>query len=294
MNGPVEIAPVLCVGRLYCDVIFTDLPRMPTPGTEVFAGGVGLHAGGGAAITAGHLSSLGHPTSLAAYLPGAAFGEVVTQELQALGVDLRLCRKSIERSDPQLTVALAHNGERSFVTHRTGPAFPSFSAKTLADMHFAHLHIGEAATLVDNPQLVSIAKSLGMTISLDCSWDDQLDAQNLIVLLPEVDLFMPNQSEFEFLQANSMTLPGSATTVIKQGSNGATALVDGAEIHVPAVSVTAVDTTGAGDAFNASFLHTWLRKRSIEDCLIAANRKGAEAVTYRGGMGGISDILRVT
>lgn len=294
MSAPADNPRILCVGRLYCDVIFTDLPRMPTPGTEVFAGGVGLHAGGGAAITAGHLSSLGHPTSLAAYLPGAAFGDVVTQELQAHGIDLRLCRKSTERSDPQLTVALGHNGERAFVTHRTGPAFPSFSANSLADMHLSHLHIGEAATLIDNPQLISIAKSLGMTTSLDCSWDDQLDAESLIALLPEIDLFLPNQSEIEFLSAKVLSASGSALTVIKQGADGATALLNGTRIHMPAISVTAIDTTGAGDAFNASFLNAWLQKRPIEECLMVANRKGAEAVTYRGGMGGISDILRVT
>ena len=36
--------PVLCAGRLYCDLIFTGVPRFPSLGTEVFAGGLGLHA----------------------------------------------------------------------------------------------------------------------------------------------------------------------------------------------------------------------------------------------------------
>ena len=57
---------VLCVGRLYCDLIFTDVPRMPTLGTETFAGGFELHAGGGAYITSAWLASLGHATALAA------------------------------------------------------------------------------------------------------------------------------------------------------------------------------------------------------------------------------------
>ena len=66
-----DLATVLSVGRLYCDLIFTDLPRMPTMGTEVYAGGFGVHAGGGAFITAAHLAALGHPSALSA-IPAVA------------------------------------------------------------------------------------------------------------------------------------------------------------------------------------------------------------------------------
>ena len=60
---------VLCVGRLYCDLIFSDVPRLPTPGTEVYANGLELHLGGGAVITAQHLDSLGRGVALSAFLP---------------------------------------------------------------------------------------------------------------------------------------------------------------------------------------------------------------------------------
>ena len=80
-------ANVLCVGRLYCDLIFTDLPRMPTAGTEVFAGGMGLHAGGGAAITAGHLSALGHG-SKAVHRAYARAAIAVCPALPSTGLEL--------------------------------------------------------------------------------------------------------------------------------------------------------------------------------------------------------------
>lgn len=278
---------ILCIGRLYCDVIFTGLPRMPTPGTEVYADGVGLHAGGGAAITAGHLSGLGHSIALAAHLPAAGFGDIVTQELARLGIDLRLCRSTPVQSDPQMTVALVHDGERAFVTRRTGSAFPVFDAEALVRSNTRHIHIGEAATLVDNPHLIEIAKNVGASLSLDCSWDDELDTRALARLLPKIDVFLPNQAETELLRKHGVAEPFAKLTVVKQGARGATALMDSGDVHASAPTVEIVDTTGAGDAFNAAFLSAWLDQRPMPECLAAGNAQGAKAVTYRGGLGGV-------
>ncbi len=280
---------ILCVGRLYCDVIFTDLPRMPTAGTEVFAGGLGIHAGGGAAITAGHLAALGHQTALAACYPGADFGNIVRRELQDLKINLDLCRDQDPRFDPQLTSAFVQNGERAFVTHRAGPAFPQFTAQDIDHFRPAHIHIGEATTLVDNPNLIEIARTLGATLSLDCSWDDNLDADKITRLLPEIDVFLPNDSEVQLLQKLGVPAQLSKITVIKQGCNGASALFNGSQIHAPAVSTQVVDTTGAGDAFNAAFLGAWLKNKPIEHCLELGNAKGANSTTFRGGLGGLSN-----
>lgn len=277
---------MLCIGRVYCDIIFTDLPRLPTPGTEVFSGGLGIHAGGGAAITAGHLSCLGRMTSLAGYLPGSGFGQAVRRELTAIGVDLSLCCDQSSQSDPQLTVALVQGDERAFVTRRTGQAFPAIDMQRLKKMAPKHIHVGEATTLIENPNLIPLAKDLGASLSLDCSWDDALDGAQLLQLLPDVDIFFPNASELELLRTLGLPDRVSSLTVVKQGRLGATALTGTVEIHAPALDVDVVDTTGAGDAFNAAFLDRWLEDCPIEDCLERGNQMGAEAVTYRGGLSG--------
>ena len=111
---------ILSVGRLYCDLIFTDLPRMPTPGTEGFTDGFGTHAGGGAFITAAHLAQLGHPSSLAAMLPASPFGDLMRPDLEASQVDLSLCAPLPAAEGPQVTVAMAHAADRSFLTRRSG------------------------------------------------------------------------------------------------------------------------------------------------------------------------------
>ena len=119
-----DLATVLSVGRLYCDLIFTDLPRMPTMGTEVYAGGFGVHAGGGAFITAAHLAALGHPSALSAILPAPPLAGLIEPDLARAGLDLRLCKAAAPGDEPQATVALVGAQDRAFVTHRTGPAFP--------------------------------------------------------------------------------------------------------------------------------------------------------------------------
>ncbi len=287
MSALPDMPNILCVGRVYCDVIFTDLPRMPTAGTEVYSGGVGLHAGGGAAITAGHLSAMGHCTALAAQLPSGALGDVVTTELEAAGVDLRLCGTQDARCDPQLTVALVHNEERAFVTHRQGRVFPSFNTEDIDQMQIGHIHIGEATTLIENPELVRIAKDTEATVSLDCSWDDHIRSEEIASLLPEIDVFLPNAAEIELLRKLGVPEPFSKLTVIKQGRRGATAVIEGREIHAPAFPADVIDTTGAGDAFNAAFLSAWLANEPIGDCLESGNAKGASAVASRGGLGGL-------
>ena len=275
---------ILSAGRLYCDVIFTGLPRMPTPGTEVFCDGVGFHVGGGAAITAGHLGALGNRTALAATLPAPPIDALILGELAAPGVDLTLCHPAPVDAAPQMTVALAHNGERAFVTHRTGPAIPDISADAARNLGVTHIHIGEMTTLVEHPGLLTLARELDATLSLDCSWDDHLDPAKIEILLPKVDVFLPNEAEAGMLQQLGISNPFARTTVIKRGKDGALAICGDRRLHAPAKPAKVLDTTGAGDAFNAGFLDAWLRKAPLEACLAAGNARGAEAVTYRGGL----------
>ena len=97
---------VLSVGRLYCDLIFTELPKMPTLGEEVFAGGLSIKPGGGAFITAAYVAALGRPVSLASALPSGPFAAALMAELEASGVDLSASQAMPDTLDPQITVAM--------------------------------------------------------------------------------------------------------------------------------------------------------------------------------------------
>ncbi|RVT81789.1 carbohydrate kinase [Rhodobacteraceae bacterium CCMM004] len=269
---------ILCVGRVYCDLIFSDLPRLPTMGTEVFAGGLSLHPGGGAFITAAWAAALGRPAALAGWLPAAPFGPAMAADLGEAGVDLALCRPA-ETDAPQITVALTGPEDRAFVTRRTGTAAPPVTARDLAGRGLTHLHVGELTTLIEMPELIGAARAAGLTVSLDCAWDDATEAAVAAPLIAQVDVFLPNAEEAARLGSLGIAEGATPLTVIKRGAEGSEARGR----CVPAARCAVVDTTGAGDAFNAGFLDAWLDGRPIEACLAAGNAAGVRAIGVRGG-----------
>ncbi|MBM7069804.1 carbohydrate kinase family protein [Actibacterium sp. 188UL27-1] len=292
-QGATSLA-ILCAGRFYCDLIFTDVPRLPSLGTEVFAGAMGLHPGGGAFITGAHLASLGHRVALASVLPGAPFREAVMPEMERAGLDLDLCRPQAPGLDAQVTVAIAGQNDRAFLTRRSGPALPDLPADAFAMCGAAHLHIGELATLVERPDLIEIARRAGASISLDCGWDEGLLPSDIGDALTGIDIFLPNEAEADWISDMGLSGQLPPLTVIKRGSAGATALIDGQEITAAAKPVQAIDTTGAGDAFNAGFLSAWLAGRPPLACLSHGNALGARAISDRGGFHGVPEAEAVS
>ena len=101
-------------------------------------------------------------------------------------------------------------------------------------------------------------------------------------------------SEDEMREAAQVLLEKGASTVIcKAGRNGAF-IARGAEfLHVPGFKVKAVDTTAAGDAFNAAFAHALALGKDLKDCVRFANAAGALATTARGAQAAMPSLKQV-
>lgn len=276
---------ILCAGRIYCDLVFSGLDAAPMPGREVFAEGLALRAGGGAYITAAYLSALGCDAGLMGVLPAAPFGDCVTREMAQNRV--RSHCTGAEDGDPQITVALVQGGDRSFVTRRVGAAIVDGELPPAR-----HLHIGELTTALEHPELIAQARAAGMSVSLDCSWDaGALASPRAAAAIASVDIFLPNAAEVTALRANGIAMHPALMTVIKRGAEGATLIgADGTQHDCAAIPTTPVDTTGAGDAFNAGFLSAWLDGADLADALALANRCGSIAVARIGGAGALPDL----
>jgi sugar/nucleoside kinase (ribokinase family) len=281
---------VLCLGRTYCDIIFTGLPEMPMLGRERFADGVTIAAGGGAYITAAHLASLGRPTALLTRLGTDPLSHSLDPELEASGIDLSFVERSND-AGPQPTVALIKDGERAFVSRRAGVSRPATLEQALAAPGVRHLHIAEFATLKDSPDVVAMARDWGLTVSLDPSWDDHLirTDSGFFETCRGIDVFLPNLEEGEAL-TGERSLEGVLSVlrehfplvVLKLGDQGAAAA--GSErLSANALAVDVVDTTGAGDAFNAGFLHAWLQTGDLGESLESGIKSGALSVQSAGG-----------
>lgn len=281
---------VLCVGRLYSDLVFTGLDAMPEPGREHFARDVSLVPGGGVFITAAHLAALGRPAALAARIGIDHFGRGLDAPLATSGVDLRWLDRAAD-AGPQLTVAMAVNGDRAFLTRRAGRAEPETLDDAIGSGLVRHLHIAELATLREIPDLPARARDAGLTVSLDCSWDAAAIADPASLdLLAGLDLFLPNEDEALALThapdidaALDRLAALVPAVVVKLGPGGAVAQAGGERRRLSAPAVTVVDTTGAGDAFDAGYLDRWLAGEGIEACLAWAVACGSLSVQQAGG-----------
>jgi len=284
---------ILSVGRVYCDLVFSDFPHMPVLGEEVYAEQFAAHAGGGAYITAAHLAATGHETALCAVLPAGPLGTVVHDEVAKSKIDVRPSVFASPEWGHQITIAMAHGGDRSFLTKRGGFAVPQNCEAEIASKSYRHLHIAELATLVECPDLVTWARREGLTISLDCSWDvSAMRRADVIELISGVDVFLPNLAELKFvMQVEGELVPSQVSqafgegciVVVKRGADGASLISNGSEISCSAHKTKLVDATGAGDAFNAGFIAEWLGGGANLNCLLAGTKQASVAVAMLGG-----------
>lgn len=285
---------VLSLGRIYCDMVFRGLDGMPQLGREVFADQFALTPGGGALITAAHLAALGRKSAPLARFGTDALSQALADEIDALGLDLQFLDRH-ETAGPQLTVVMVQNGDRAFLSRRAGHARPASFEASLDWSEATHLHIAEYATLHEMPDAITAAKARGLSVSLDPSWDDTLIRDPAFFERSAgADIFLPNMEEAEALTGHAEPEAALAElqkhfpiVALKCGGDGALLAAGGATLRLPSPRVTVVDTTGAGDAFNAGFLHAWLNSSEPELCLSAAIDAGTRSVQASGGTGSL-------
>ena len=269
---------ILVAGELNPDLVFSGAASLPQPGREVLAEDFSLQLGSSSAICAAGLARLGNEVSFVGRVGPDPLGRFALDALGATGVDVSpvLVDPGVKTG---ITVSISA-GDRALLTCLG--AIEALAAEDVPDgllRGFRHLHVSSYYLQRRlRPGLAGLfhrARSLGLSTSLDpgCDpagrWDDGIRE-----VLPQTDVFLVNEVELAGLagaeqmeDALRALARGPGLVVAKLGPRGC-ATLDGGRIRlVPAIPVEVLDTTGAGDSFNAGFLHAWLRRRSLEDCL---------------------------
>jgi sugar/nucleoside kinase (ribokinase family) len=280
---------VVIAGDIYCDLIFTGLPRMPLPGEELYSTDFDMTAGS-VFITAATLSRLGMNVGLFCHVGNDPLSAFILGELEREDIGLDLVQRHNHRIRT-ITAAISFAHDRSFVSFADPSPVEPRSLETLAKHDFRHLHIHWLGQLWEEPGLVTLARERGASISLDCGCcPDVMARPDVPEKVSQVDVFMPNRSEA--LQVTRTDDPEDAlrtisrwvpTAVVKLGGEGAIAVHKGKRYTFPALSVEPLDTTGAGDAFAGGYLYGLLSGLPFEDVLKAATICGGLSVTARGG-----------
>lgn len=285
---------VLVYGPLFCDLIFTDLPDMPQMGTEIFAGNFTITIGGSAIVAAG-LQKLGAQVGLIADIGNDPMSRLVANLLDDLHIDRTLVR---EHPHPltQLTVALSFPEDRAFITRFEKPKSPANLAEILRDNPVDYLHMYGFLAVFDEPNACQIAHEAGTKVSMDPGWDeDALRDTRLHHMVTELDYFMPSRSELCFMMdetdyedalEKALGEMKYGSIIMKNGAEGALAYGSNLREFAPPLAVNPIDTTGAGDAFDAGFLYALTQNYDTKTCLDYGAICGALTTTAIGGATG--------
>lgn len=298
-------ADLVVVGDCNPDVLVLGDDVTPSFGQqEKLVGSMSLVVGGSAAITAVAAARLGLRVALVAAVGDDPAGEFLCGQLAREGVDIS--GVAVREDAPTgMTVALSRGEDRAILT-----ATGAVATLTAGDVPAAvlararHLHVSSYFLLEQSlgPGLAALfagARAAGVGTSLDTNWDpaQRWGGDRLHDVLAHTDLLLPNEAEALHISrtatlrdaARALTAGGTRVAV-KLGARGALCATGNRQYRATLRPVTPVDTTGAGDCFNAGLLAGLLRGLGLPSAVALGCAVGAASTAAAGGTGSCPDL----
>lgn len=291
---------ILVAGDANLDLVLRGdvVPRFGQ--AEQLLDGADLVLGSSAGICAAGLARLGVDTALVARVGADVFGDRTRGLLSDAGVDTAAVRVVDEPTGISVILSAPH--DRSILT-LTGALSGVTAAEVLAaaegrsHVHFASYFLVPtlAAAL---PEVLTELRARGVTTSLDTNWDPAERWDGVSECLPLLDLLLPNAAEAIALAAAGGTRTEDAEdaaralaasgpiVVVKDGAAGGLAIAGEHALRAPGLVLDVIDTTGAGDSFDAGFLAGWTEHGDVQAALRWAAVAGSLSTRGAGGTGG--------
>lgn len=288
---------IFVLGELNVDLIFTGDDIAPEWNKEKLATNFEQVLGSSSAITACGLAGLGHNVYFVGVVGNDPFGEFCLNQLRTRGVKVEYVTV-----DPNLktgvTLSLSTLKDRALITYMG--AISKLNERNIPEDLFQmadHIHFGSYYLQEDIrlqwKNVYEKAKKSGITTSFDTGWDPHniWNKSDVLQLLKFTDLFIPSEVElYNILTVNNIddivrNLPKNRGMVaVKRGEKGSV-LINKSDslIRVEGFPVNPIDTTGAGDSFNAGLISGFLLGKRGEELLEFANACGALATLRIGG-----------
>ncbi|MFN8421130.1 MAG: carbohydrate kinase family protein [Anaerolineae bacterium] len=282
---------IVIPGNYFCDIIFSGLPKFPELGTEIYTEAVTV-VPGGVVNTIVALHRLNVNVGWIGTLGNDFFSRFVRDQVEQEQIDTSLLIQR-DSSLKRVTVALSEPRDRAFISYvDPAPDTVGMLLEAWSEVNCGHLHF---TRLMHDERLLPLLRDCrqrGIFVSMDCQHrTETIDLPLVQATLSLVDAFMPNASEA--LRITGATdVDAAARTlrrfvplvVIKDGAGGAQAWHDGTHYHDPALpDMQVVDTTGAGDVFNAGFLAAHIAGSDLPACLRWGNICGGLSTQGYGG-----------
>ena len=297
------------IGDVNPDILVIGSDVVPEFGqVEKYVGTIRLAVGGSSAITACGLARLGLRVAHGGIVGDDILGHAVLEGLRERGVDTSTV--SVDPAIPTgATVHLGTGEDRAMLT-ATGTIDRLRAEDVPREIlpHVRHIHAGSTGIQPKLrpglPDLYREARAAGVTCSFDTNWDPDRRFEGIDRMLAATDVFLPNDKEATAITGESDPLvaahalvaraetagrdsaAGPLTVVVKLGAEGALAVRGEEALRVPADRVEVVDSTGAGDGFNAGFLYGFIEGRPLAECLALGVACGSLSVRAIGGVDG--------
>jgi sugar/nucleoside kinase (ribokinase family) len=265
---------VLVVGDATVDFIFTNLPRLPKLGEDTLARSFQMIPGE-AYNTAVTLHRLGVKTAWAANFGNDYLSKIILDFCKAEGLDQTFF---VHYNQPyqRLSVAASMPEERGFLSYYDpDPGLPA-AIPALAKVNTRYLFIPGLffGRMFDLALPVIQAKKIKVIMDGNNSDPVTLETKSLRNALKHVEIFLPNRRELlrmtgkeEIEDAMKVVAEYCPLVVVKAGADGSYAYDHKQIYHQPSIPVQVIDTTGAGDCFNAGFIRAMLSEKSLDECL---------------------------
>lgn len=292
---------ITLVGEVNLDLVMDGLPAAMPVERELLASGFSMTLGSSSAILAHNMAMLGCSVGFQGQVGRDAMGALAVDSLRQAGVNVDKVVVATDGSGTGVTVLLPHGRERHILTYLGAMATLTPDALDHnALLSARHFHCSSPFLQQGlRPHLESLFRSLreaGLTISLDTNDDPEDRWAGIEELLPLIDILLPNEREAcrmtgraQITDAVDRLAAIVPLVAVKCGQHGAIVAQGAMRTDVPGISVSPVDTIGAGDSFNAGFLTAFLCGRDAVACAVAGNVCGALSTLRTGGTDAFRD-----
>jgi ribokinase len=287
---------VVTIGDINIDVI-AHVPGYPQKGGEGLAEQGHVYCGGSAANTAIVLARFGVDVGIIGRVGEDVLSLLALAALAEAGVDGRCIQRDHQTMTGIMLIAVTPDGERTMfgcrgANVRTDPALLDESYITKSRLF--HL---SGYTLLQVPQreaalrVLEMAHQAGLMVTADLGLEAVMRVTDQVkAVLPKVDILFPSQPEAEYLTGcrdvegaiRSLLDYGVGTVALKLGKRGCAIGSREGIFSVPGFAVPTVDTTGAGDSFDAGIILGRLEGWGWRESALLADALGALTASVEG------------
>lgn len=286
---------ILVIGSLNMDMVVT-MSHLPKPGETLLGDNISYVPGGKGANQAYAGQKLGGTVKMLGKVGDDTFGPQLIHNLQAIGVDVSSIEVAKNTSTGLAVIYVDEDAQNEIVVI---PGANQTCDKDYISKHVDSIKEADAIVLqMEIPHdavyhAITLAKQHGKLVVLNPAPAPNRPLPDAI--LASIDYITPNETELEILTgikvesldniekaANILLQKGVKKVLVTCGDKGAMLVDSNGDTHFPGLKVKAVDTTAAGDCFNAAVVVALMEGNTEERAIIFANKASAIAVTRKG------------